>query len=184
MAERVTWLLAETEVAHAAVDLDEIRRSWPAPPHDPFNLDVELRNLAALAEIHASVGATHLVLAGVVESRRDRARYEDVVGGELTVYRLRAEPDDLRRRLHVRHADALSPTAAEAGDQAGAVSGARSVLVKNNRTNGLQLRIVSGRGLPIMRWSCRSSRRYGWPGGLEAGRAWAKIAAVRRWPHQ
>ena len=42
-------LLEENGVAHAVIDTDEIRRSWPAPPGDRFNLELQLANLAALS---------------------------------------------------------------------------------------------------------------------------------------
>lgn len=95
--------LAEQGVPHAMIDLDELRRSWPAPPGDPFQQDLELANLRAVATVYRQHGAGRLVLAGVVERREDRERYEGAVGVPLTVCRLRLAPSVVRDRLEHRH---------------------------------------------------------------------------------
>jgi len=99
-------ILAEARIPHAIIDLDALRRSWPAPPDDPFNLAMELQNLESVARNHLSAGAHRLVLSGVVESTSDRARYREAVGVELCVCRLRADLTKLHQRLRTRHAGA------------------------------------------------------------------------------
>lgn len=96
-------LLAAAEVPHAVIDLDELCRGWPAPPDDPFNAELGLRNLAAVAANYRAAGATRLVLAGVIESRHERDLHQKAVGGVLTVCRLRADLPVLHRRLRERH---------------------------------------------------------------------------------
>ncbi|WP_431837305.1 adenylyl-sulfate kinase [Cellulomonas sp. Y8] len=103
-AHHVGELLAERGVPHAVVDLDELRRSWPAPPGDPFQQDLELENLRAVAAVYRRRGASRLVLAGVLEDRASRAAYEDAVGVPLTVCRLRLPVPAVRDRLDARHA--------------------------------------------------------------------------------
>ncbi|WP_262348083.1 adenylyl-sulfate kinase [Cellulosimicrobium cellulans] len=103
-ADHVGELLAERGVPHAVVDLDELRRSWPAPPGDPFQQDLELENLRAVAAVYRRRGAARLVLAGVLEDRDSRAAYADAVGMPLTVCRLRLAVPAVRDRLDVRHA--------------------------------------------------------------------------------
>jgi adenylylsulfate kinase-like enzyme len=103
VAEAVGDLLAAAEVPHAVIDLDWLRCSWPSPADDPFQLELELRNLRAVARNYADAGARRLVLAGVLESRADRARYTEAVAAELTVCRLTADLSVIRDRLAVRH---------------------------------------------------------------------------------
>jgi adenylylsulfate kinase len=103
-ALHVGELLAERGVPHAVVDLDELRRSWPAPPGDPFQQGLELENLRAVAGIYRRRGAVRLVLAGVLEDRAARAAYADAVGAPLTVCRLRLAVPAVRDRLDARHA--------------------------------------------------------------------------------
>jgi hypothetical protein len=99
-------ILAEASVPHSVIDLDALSQFWPTPPDDPFNLAMELRNLAAIAGNYLSAGAHRLVLAGVVETMSDRVRFCEAVGVELCVCRLRADLTELHRRLRLRHAGA------------------------------------------------------------------------------
>ncbi|MBB1244500.1 hypothetical protein GL263_13135 [Streptomyces durbertensis] len=105
VADAASGALTRARIPHAVVDLDRLCQFWPAPADDPFNLGLQLRNLRALARNHFEAGARRLVLAGVVECRRDRARYRAAVGAELSVCRLTADPAALRERLVRRHHD-------------------------------------------------------------------------------
>jgi adenylylsulfate kinase len=67
---------------------------------------MELRNLESVARNYLSAGARRVVLAGVVETTSERARYREAVGVELCVCRLRADLTELHRRLRVRHVGA------------------------------------------------------------------------------
>jgi hypothetical protein len=104
-AAAVGRVLAERGVPHAVIDLDELRRAWPAPPGDPFQQELELENLRAVSAIYRQRGAQRLVLAGVLERAADRARYQDAVGAALTVCRLRVALPTARARLERRHAE-------------------------------------------------------------------------------
>lgn len=101
----VGGLLRERGVPHAVVDLDWLSRAWPNPDHDPFGQDLELENLRHVARTFLAGGARRLLLAGVLEEPSARERYAAAVGVPLVVCRLRVPPDDLRARLHRRHAD-------------------------------------------------------------------------------
>lgn len=105
VAGRAADLLAADGVAHAVIDLDELGRAWPAPAGDPFNLELELRNLAAVARTYLAAGASRLLLAGVVETRAARRRYEQAVPVPLRVVRLDVDLTVVRSRLARRHAD-------------------------------------------------------------------------------
>lgn len=88
-ADRVEDRLRAADVPHAVIDLDQIRRAWPTPNGDGFGFERELRNLAPLVHNYLAAGARRLVLAGVCETLRDRARYEAILGVPLVVCRLR-----------------------------------------------------------------------------------------------
>lgn len=103
-AEAVGDLLRAEGVPHAVIDLDELRRGWPSPPDDRFNLSIELANLAAVAANYLRAGAHRLVLAGVLEAAAARHRYKDAVAIPLHVARLRVDLSLARRRLRRRHA--------------------------------------------------------------------------------
>jgi len=105
VAYAVGELLREAEVPNAVIDLDALSQAWPAPPGDPFNFALELRNLRSVAANFLAAGMERLVLAGVVENVEDRDRYREALGVDLTVARLRADLDQVRRRLHGRHRD-------------------------------------------------------------------------------
>lgn len=103
VADALGDVLAAAGIPHAVLDVDWLRRSWPTPAGDPFNQEMTLRNLRAVAGNFVGAGATRLVLAGVVESRRERDAYRAAVGAELMVCRLRVDPAVVRLRLTRRH---------------------------------------------------------------------------------
>lgn len=95
--------LAGRGIPGAAMDLDHLRHSWPAPAEDPFNSRLELENLRAVAETYRAAGAQVLLAAGVLEERSARGAHERAVGCPLTVVRLTAPRELVRERLHRRH---------------------------------------------------------------------------------
>lgn len=103
VAEAVGGLLADAGIPHAVVDLDWLRKSWPAPPRDRFNFGMMLRNLRSVTGHYLDAGATRLVLAGVIEDQDERKLLADAVGVELTVCRLRADLSIIHQRLAQRH---------------------------------------------------------------------------------
>jgi riboflavin synthase len=97
--------VSRSGVRNAIIDLDDIRRSWPAPLDDPFNHELELRNLAALVDNYRDVGAERIILAGVVEARSELPRYRVAVQSTgMFVARLVTDSEVLKARLHRRHA--------------------------------------------------------------------------------
>ena len=72
VAEMVGNLLTEAGVPNAVIDLDWLRRSWPSPEGDRFNVAMALRNLRAVARNYQDAGAVRIVLAGVIETSVDR----------------------------------------------------------------------------------------------------------------
>lgn len=105
VADAAGDLLADATIPNAVIDLDWLRRSWPSPPGDRFNFGMALRNLRSVARNFLDHGTVRLVMAGVVESREERRQYEDAVGVDLIVCRLRVDLSTVRRRLTKRHQD-------------------------------------------------------------------------------
>lgn len=103
VAQMVGDLLSDAGAPNAVIDLDWLRRSWPSPAGDRFNNELELRNLRPVARNYLDAGARRLVLAGVVETRAGRDRYQDALGVPLWVCRLRVDLAVVRARLGRRH---------------------------------------------------------------------------------
>ena len=103
VAEAVGDLLGDAGVPNAVIDVDWLRRAWPAPAGDRFHMALAMRNLRAVAANHLDAGAHRLVLAGVVESPDDRERHQRAVGLPMTVCRLRVDLPLVRARLARRH---------------------------------------------------------------------------------
>jgi adenylylsulfate kinase len=103
VAEAVGDELERRGLPHATVDIDWLCQCDPAPADDPYNHRLGVANLGAIWPNFAAAGATHLVLARVVESMDEIADYEAVLpGARITVCRLRASVETLHRRLHGR----------------------------------------------------------------------------------
>ncbi|MEU4423755.1 adenylyl-sulfate kinase [Actinoplanes sp. NPDC024001] len=103
VAEAVGDLLSGQGTPHAVIDLDWLRRCWPAPAGDPFNNAITLRNLRAVGANFVAAGARRLVLAGVIESRAERDAHQEVLGVPLVVCRLHVDLSVVRDRLRRRN---------------------------------------------------------------------------------
>jgi len=78
-------LLSEAGVPNAVIDLDWLRRSWPSPPGDRFNLAMELMNPRPMARNYLKAGAVRIVLTGAIETKIERERHLDALGVPLSV---------------------------------------------------------------------------------------------------
>jgi adenylylsulfate kinase len=103
VAGMVGDLLSEEGIANAVIDLDWLRRFWPGPADDPYNLALGLRNLRPMARNYVDAGAVRIVLAGVIETRVHRDLHQDALGMPLSVCRLRVDLPVIRARLAQRH---------------------------------------------------------------------------------
>jgi len=101
VAAEINDALAELKLPNAAVDLDAL--VWQLPSTSKWNNDLMFENLASLWPNYQAHGATHLILARVMEDRAELDRYRAAVpGAEITVCRL-TTPEPLRlERLHER----------------------------------------------------------------------------------
>ncbi|WP_440696324.1 AAA family ATPase [Clavibacter nebraskensis] len=99
-------LLAERSVPHALVDADAVRLLHPAPADDPFQQEVELRNLRDLSRNYREAGARVVLVATVIERAADLPRYAEALGSRAPLLvRLVADPAAVLSRLDARHAD-------------------------------------------------------------------------------
>jgi adenylylsulfate kinase len=105
VAESMTALLSTRGIPNASLDMDELRRKWPAPADDPFNSALAVQNLSCLSINFIRAGVERLVLAGVVETPSELERYASAVGVPLMTCRLTATADVVRERLRARHVD-------------------------------------------------------------------------------
>jgi hypothetical protein len=95
-------LLIEAGVRHATVELEEIARCWTEAIETP-RASFVYQNLAALWSNFALVGATRLLLSGLVERRLEVQRVSEAVpGAVVTVVRLHAPLAVLERRIRLR----------------------------------------------------------------------------------
>jgi hypothetical protein len=89
-------MLIERAVAHACVDIDWLRMSWPE--RGLWNSDVSMANLASVWQNFRDAGAERLIIVDVVEERSHVKSYEDAVpGASIQVCRLTA-PEPLRKQ--------------------------------------------------------------------------------------
>jgi hypothetical protein len=105
VADAAGHLLTDAGIPNAVIDMDWLRRTWPAPADDRFNFALLLRNLRCVVGNYLDAGVTRLVLAGVVEDSEGRKQCGEAVGVSLSVCRLQVELPVVRQRLTRRHAD-------------------------------------------------------------------------------
>ena len=105
LAEALGRLLDTHGIANARLDIDDVRRKWPAPSGDPFNTALAIQNLTALSTNFVRAGIDRLILAGVMETASERDSYSTAVGMPLVTCRLHVGADQLRKRLSLRHTD-------------------------------------------------------------------------------
>ena len=103
IAAEVSELLDQAQVAHGLVDVDCLRWCYPRPSHDPFRVELAMKNLAAIWSNFQDVGATHLVLADVLESRSHLERYQRAIpAAKILVVRLHASLPTIMSRVQRR----------------------------------------------------------------------------------
>lgn len=102
--EALSALEADAGHPHAFIDVDTVRRLWPSPIDDRFQHELELENIRDLATTYRKAGAHQLILAGVIEDRREIARYVTALGVKrMFICRLTADASVIDARLAMRH---------------------------------------------------------------------------------
>jgi predicted ABC-type ATPase len=85
------------------LDLDQIGFLSPSPDDDPRHHELKARNLAGIWPTYHAAGASHLVLAGPVDSQAALRAYAAALpAAQITVCRLHSGPAELRRRIMTR----------------------------------------------------------------------------------
>ena len=93
--------LAGRSVPNAVIDLDSMAWQWPPSSH--FNTDLVFKNLESIWPNYKAHGATHLVLARVIEDRAELSRYRAAIpGAEIVICRLVATDATRVERLQNR----------------------------------------------------------------------------------
>lgn len=87
----------------AYVDLAQVGFYRPAPEGDPTNHRIRARNLGGMWRTFQEAGVRSLVMSGGVDRSDVAASYARALPGTaLTICRLRAGPDQLTERVHLR----------------------------------------------------------------------------------
>jgi len=95
--------LARSGVRAGFVDIDQLGICLPAPPDDPQRYQLKERNVSAVTGNFRAAGCDAVIVSGDLGSSRALSS-GTLHGASLTICRLRARPDELRRRLTSRRA--------------------------------------------------------------------------------
>jgi chloramphenicol 3-O-phosphotransferase len=99
--------LARSGARAGFVDLDQLGMCLPPPPDDPERFRLKERNVSVVAANFRAAGCGALVVSGDL-GLSTAISSGTIRGASLTVCRLRASPDELRRRLTARGAPDLA----------------------------------------------------------------------------
>ncbi|MEU7588870.1 hypothetical protein AB0A95_21555 [Micromonospora sp. NPDC049230] len=96
--------LVDSGVEVGYVDIDQLGMCFPEPESDPGRYRTAAQNLGSVVAGYRAAGARGVIVSGVVDPTRGvhLDRMPNVV---VTTCRLRADADDLRRRLTARQSD-------------------------------------------------------------------------------
>jgi broad-specificity NMP kinase len=104
----VSWQLFN-ELSRAGVhvafaDTDQLCMCYPAPPGDPGRQRIKAQNVGAMIPRYQAAGARYVILNGVLDPVLGLRR-ELLPGADVTVVRLRAEREEVVRRLTGKHGE-------------------------------------------------------------------------------
>ncbi|MFP3466472.1 AAA family ATPase [Leifsonia sp. SIMBA_070] len=105
-ADQLGEELEKRGVPGAVIDVDWLRRAWPAPREDPFQFELAVANMRAVAAQLRARGAQVIVAAGVVETAEQFDRCVAALGsGNPLLVRLVLDTDVALARLGIRHGE-------------------------------------------------------------------------------
>ncbi|MES4904806.1 MULTISPECIES: hypothetical protein [unclassified Streptomyces] len=133
--------LRRAGIAAGYVDVDQLGICYPEPPSDPGRHLMQARNVGAVVAGFRAAGARCVVVSGVVDTARG-VDADRITGAALTVCRLRAGHDELRRRLVGRTGSTVAVADALRDAEALDASGVPDVCVD---TSGLSVTEVARR---------------------------------------
>lgn len=103
-AEALGDELQQCGIPGAVVDVDWLRRSWPAPTNDPFRTALALENLQGVTANFRRAGACVVVVATVIETLDELRRTTEALGSLRPLHvRLTVDPGVALSRLAGRH---------------------------------------------------------------------------------
>ncbi|HVX09062.1 AAA family ATPase [Humibacter sp.] len=105
-ADRLGEELENRGIPGAVIDVDWLRRAWPSPRDDPFQFELAVANIRAVARQFRARGAQIIVAAGVVETTEQFDRCVGALEAEHSLLvRLVLDPDIALARLRFRHGE-------------------------------------------------------------------------------
>lgn len=105
-ADHVGEELEKRGIPGAVIDIDWLRRAWPAPRDDPFQFELTLANLRAVSTQFRARGAQVIVAAGVVETAEQFDRCSRAIESKQPLMvRLILDADAAIARLRLRHSE-------------------------------------------------------------------------------
>jgi dephospho-CoA kinase len=107
VADAIGRTLTGTGRPTAVVDADQLAQFGPPPSVANFYDELKCANLRAVWANFAAAGARFVVVSTVVATMAERARYAgSLVGCDVQVVRLTADPEIVRARLRARDSGA------------------------------------------------------------------------------
>ncbi|AYG04881.1 adenylyl-sulfate kinase [Gryllotalpicola protaetiae] len=105
-AEAVGAELERLGVPGAVIDVDWLRRAWPAPAGDRFNEALARANIRAIAANFREHGARVIVSAGVIEAAAELGLVSDALAARRMLHvLLTLDPVVAAARLQARHGE-------------------------------------------------------------------------------
>lgn len=83
------------------IDIDQLGICYPEPDRDPGRHRLKARNLGAVVETFRTAGARCVIVSGVVDSTNG-VHHDELTQAAVTVYRLRSDAAELKRRITAR----------------------------------------------------------------------------------
>lgn len=103
VGNEVGSVLNRRRVAHSFIDIDALAATHPRPPDDRFGARLALLNLRDVWANCAAAGSRNLIVARVLETRRDIEEIRHAVpGSKPVVCQLRASDATLIQRVRAR----------------------------------------------------------------------------------
>ena len=153
VSDEISVLLEEARVPHGLMDVDCLDQCFPAPAEDPWGEELACANLAAVWTNFRARGAKYLVLARAIQGREQLEGYRGAIPeADITVVRLVASPETLRRRLQQR----------EAGSLRGWFLGRVQSLAQELEAAGVEDFVVDNDGRPVRDVAREILGRLGW----------------------
>lgn len=105
-ADQLGEELEKRGIPGAVIDVDWLRRAWPSSLEDPFQFELALANMRAVAAQFYAHGAQVIVAAGVVETAGQFDRCVRALGSKHPLLvRLVLDADVALARLRLRHGE-------------------------------------------------------------------------------